>query len=386
MAGTNHWLMALLASLVIAGFLWTRLHNTQSGAAGNATSDSQGPMSTETLLRPKSKDIAADTSGKGTAWEEETAWGRELTKSKRSYSRGDLRVEPHPANHWLDGVSVYRGRRLILRQTLHADLDYSDGMKLTFPYTGKRAKSVHKFDGGWSDFIADNEEPGLNPLTDLNGDGVPDLIVTGFSNGGDKYKLYSLGRKATLLATLHTVRSSASFKDIDNDGKYEVLACDPTFFGWQVCNAESPMPLVILKMSGKKLKLATALMRTQPPTKERSNKLLVDWHRACKDRAGTEIYKDKTAFCLAPVVWGNMLELIYSGNSTVAFRLLDEFWSKGLHAINVGEPTDKETSKDQFKRIFLRQLEYNPYLNDIKLLNRGDSNIQSLKQRQREST
>jgi hypothetical protein len=384
MVGTNQWLTALLASLVIASFLWTQLHITQSAASGNATSGSPVPMSAETLLRPKPKDKAVDTSGKKTAQEEETAWDRELTKSKRSYSRGDLRVEPHPVNPWIDGVSVYRSKRLILRQSL-ADLDYSDGMKLSFPYTGKRAKPVHTFDG-LGDFIAEKEESGMNPLTDLNGDGVPDLVVTGFCNGGDNYKIYSLGKTARLLATLHTVRSSAAFKDVDNDGKYEVLACDPTFFGWQVCNAESPMPLVILKLSGKKLKLATLLMRTQPPTKERSDKLLAEWHRACRDRAGTEADEDKTRFWLAPLVWGNMLELIYSGNSKVAFSLLDEFWSKGLHAINLGESTDTETSKDQFKRIFLRQLEYSPYLHDIKLLNRGDSTIQGLKQRQREST
>ena len=114
--------------------------------------------------------------------------------------------------------------------------------------------------------------------------------------------------------------------------------------------------------------------------------LLVEWRRACNDRAWTETHENKTAFCLAPVVWGNMLELIYSGNSKVAFALLDEFWGKGFHAINLEEPTDKETSKDQFKRIFLRQLESSPYLNDIKRLNRGDSTIQSLKQRQRESS
>ena len=385
MAGTNHWLMALLASLVIAGCLWARLHDTQSGASGNARSDSQVPMGAETLLRPKAKDLAADTSGKGSAQEEETAEDRELTKSKRSYSQGDLRLEPHPATPWLDGVSVYRGKRLILRQSLHADFE-SDGMRFSFPYAGKRARHIHTFDGGLSDFIAENEESGLKPLTDLNGDGVPDLIVTGFDNGGDDYKIYSLGRTARLLATLHTVRSSADFKDVDNDGKYEVLACDPTFFGWQVCNAESPTPLVILKLTGKKLKLATSLMRAQPPTKELSNKLLADWHQACNDRAWTETYDNKTIFCLAPLVWGNMLELIYSGNSKVAFTLLDEFWSKGLHAINLGEPADKETGKDQFKRIFLRQLEYSPYLNDIKRLNRGDSTIQSLKQRQPEST
>lgn len=48
---------------------------------------------------------------------------------------------------------------------------------------------------------------------------------------------------------------------------------------------------------------------------------------------------------------------------------------KGSYAVNL---EDKDTSKDRFKRIFLEQLEYSPYLNEIKQLNRADPLIQHL--------
>ncbi len=105
---------------------------------------------------------------------------------------------------------------------------------------------------------------------------------------------------------------------------------------------------------------------------------LFDQVKHTQSRIEQEMERKRLAFHLAPVVWRDMLSLIYSGNSRAAFRLLDEFWSKELCVGNL-ECSDEgalvRATKQRFERMFLEQLRHSRYLHELKELNRDDPRI-----------
>ncbi len=330
------------------------------------------------IVEPESKETVTKN-------EEESRDDAGENQSQKVFRQGNLLLKTHRARNGIDALSVYRGKRLILHTSIE-----DDRMGIAFPYGGESAipHRVHTFDGGADDFISDAAKPASTPFTEFNGDGIPDLIVVQTGNGGNVYTIYSLGKRAKRLTSIVAVRSDADFMDIDHDGKCEAIARESAFFGWKTCNACSPVPQVILKLGRKRFNLATELMRTQPPTKERQEEILADWAQACNESphdyyVDLQGKSDQHCFSLAPVVWHDLLDLIYSGNSKVAFRLLDKFWKKGTYAGNLGyeeKSGQVHTSKAQFISMFLEQLRHSQYLNGIKALNQGDPHIRNLGQ------
>jgi hypothetical protein len=308
--------------------------------------------------------------------------------SQKVYRQGKLTIKLHTDSHGIDSVGVYCDQKLILRKSLTSDYKDSDFMWLAFPCVSKRTRHIHTFDGKLDDFISTNAKLASSPFVDFDGDGVPELIVAhNFGNAATIYNIYSLQRQGKELAKISATRSEAQFIDIGHDGICEVISSDPTFFGWKTSNASSPMPLVILRLNHKRFELATALMRSKPPTQSRQQEILKAWSKTCKQNLVTsnlpceKLKSDQSNFTLAPIIWGDMLKLIYSGNSELAFSLLDKFWSPASYAINLEENdncTAIRTSKDQFVKMFLQQLARSKYLDKIKQLNKGDVRIRNL--------
>jgi hypothetical protein len=259
-------------------------------------------------------------------------------------------------------------------------------MWLGFAFKRKPVKSIRTFDGGIDDFISTNAMPGTDPFVEFNRDGIPDLIVVkNWGNGGETYLVYSLGKRARHLATLDTIRSMAQFMDVDHDGRCEALTFDPTFFGWQTCNAESAMPFVILKLGTRRFELATSLMKTSPPSEVRQEQMLAAWSTACKTHEFPDWKgrKDNTSlFYLAPQIWRDMLDLIYSGNSRVAFSLLHRFWHHGMYTPYMDSRLDCLVCRETFEKLFLEELSHSAYLSELKQLNQGDARICKLVQRE----
>ena len=216
-------------------------------------------------------------------------------------------------------------------------------------------------------------------FVDFDGDGVSESVeIRENGNAGNTYFVYSSGKKSQPLAKLESVRSTAEFKDVDHDGRCEAIARDSVFFGWKTSNADSAMPLVILRLHKKKFELATELMRKPPPSKEFQDKMLANWSNACtetydrlaKDKLVEKF--DKQTFYFAPEVWRDLLDLIYSGNSTLAFHLLDRFWQNKTYAGNLENRSDcavGHTTKEQFVGMFLKQLRHSEYIEGIRQLN-----------------
>lgn len=302
------------------------------------------------------------------------------------YRHGDLFLKTHLVEYGINSFTVYRSNRVILHKTLRRD--FSDGgyMYLCLPYYAKRPKVVRTFDGDQEDFIAKGSRTSKSPFVDFDGDGVPDIAVShNYFNTSERYNIFSLGVRPKEIAKLETVRHDAKFVDVDHDGVCEILVRDTTFFGWKTCNACSPMPLVVLKMQAGKPRMMTSIMKTQPPSREKQKQMFKSWKQTSEDWDAdhSKIKKDdKNTLYFPPKAWGNMFELILSGNSKLAFNMLKEYWPDESCAINFEykENVDEvRTSRETFENLFLKQLKNSPYIQEIKKLNSDDKRITSLR-------
>src|SRR5262249_8263760 len=158
-----------------------------------------------------------------------------MSEPRTEFEKGNLLITSRRNSSGIKELNIYRGKNLLLHKTI--EYDY---MSLVFPYRGKPVSPTPLYDGHDRHFISSDMKPDTDPFVDFDGDGIPDVVIDcSAGNRGEDYYLYSLGKRAKLLATISTIRSSADFMDVDGDGRCEVLSVDPTFFGWKSCNADS---------------------------------------------------------------------------------------------------------------------------------------------------
>ena len=221
-----------------------------------------------------------------------------------------------------------------------------------------------------------NEENPRNKLKevglDITGGGEPNLVVTHFEAPGHarfQYYVFSLGKEFKLIDELQSgdLNYDASFKDVDGDGKFEFLTEDQHFGYWHSSFAGAPMPVIILKYKNGHYRLAMDLMRKPLPTAkeekrtvQKIKKEILDYGSGKKvsSFAGDPsmgVWKD---VILSPLVWGQMLDLIYSGHAEAAWKFLQEVWPKG------------KSGKKQFLAEFKKELAKDPYW---KLLKKGQA-------------
>ena len=189
------------------------------------------------------------------------------------------------------------------------------------------------------------------PGKDITGDGIPDLVVEGYSGGAhccNDYLIFSLGEQFQKIAHLYGGDSSFEFKDIDGDGVYEIIGRDWTFAYWETSFAASPAPEIILYYKDNKYKLACGLMRESHP--EFMDKFDKKLEMIKSDPAWTDEVPSS--------LWGYMLDLIFTGNSKKAYEFFDRAWQG-----------DKE-GKKKFIRKFKTQLSKSPYWHKIRKMNR----------------
>lgn len=103
-------------------------------------------------------------------------------------------------------------------------------------------------------------EPALRLVTageDLNGDGIPDLVLEGNSGGnhGDyTYYVISLGKSPGLLLTFGTDSVPAKFGRRDDSGHVTIQTWDGAFFMFDhMATAFSPYPDIYLQIDGTRL-------------------------------------------------------------------------------------------------------------------------------------
>lgn len=195
---------------------------------------------------------------------------------------------------------------------------------------------------------------------DITHDGTPDLAIEVFSGGAHccfGYYAFSLGKPFQKMVYMDDIDAQFEVKDMDGDKIYEYTGCDDTFAYWNSGFAGSPMPKVILRYEGDRLYLASDLMRQLVPDSD-----------VIMEKVG-EVRKEMEKFVNSPMrfdsgfpdfyspLWGNMLDLIYSGWGDKAFEFLDLAWPK------------QKPEKDKFIAEFKKQLAKSHYWNELKIMN-----------------
>ncbi len=121
---------------------------------------------------------------------------------------------------------------------------------------------------------------------------------------------------------------------MDNDPALEFNYHDDSFAYWRTSFADSPTPLVIMKFRGKKYEIACDLMRKPALSRDKLDSLVA------------EIKSLKVWKANHPPVelWSEMLDLIYTCNTSQAWKLFDLAWPKGIK----GKQAFLKSFKDQF--------------------------------------
>lgn len=173
----------------------------------------------------------------------------------------------------------------------------------------------------------------IDPITgkDVNGDGDADAVPVSFSGGAHccwTYYIVSLGKNPGLIAKFEN-RSTASFKDLNGDGKVEILIRDGSFDdGFRLNHAFSPFPLLIVRLRRTKFEDVGSKfwpVYEKEIRKERSkvkDKSLREFRRSNPNEFHDSLAYRETEYSVLAIV----LDYLYSGRAVEARRVLSELW------------------------------------------------------------
>ncbi|MDP8259649.1 MAG: VCBS repeat-containing protein [Candidatus Gygaella obscura] len=220
----------------------------------------------------------------------------------------------------------------------------------------------------------------INGCQDITGDGQLNLVIANYSGGAHccfGFMIFQLGENFKLLDTVNAGDSDlARFEDLDGDGKLEFIGNDWTFAYWNETFFGSPEPRIVLKYRGGKYLLALDLMKKPLPSPREEEKIFKNIQsdiRKIEQSSKMQIKKDlpfgepdvgkdtgyfawvKGDVILPGSVWGYMLDLIYTGHPSEAWRFLDKVWPEG------------KSGKEKFIADFKEQLSLSPYWDSIKI-------------------
>jgi len=180
----------------------------------------------------------------------------------------------------------------------------------------------------------------------LQNDGVPGLVIGEWTGGAyccSKYTILSLGKEFKIIDEIDNGSSALLFKDLDNDGKTELVGRDWYYQeAWVGVDKIITAPVVIWKFIDGKYRICTSLMRKPPPTKKEMEDYAL-------------MYKDVVGGTVATGAQGYMLTLVYTGNAS----LIPEFYD--IYSENCKNFHEYYSDKKSFINDFYSVIKQDPY-------------------------
>lgn len=194
---------------------------------------------------------------------------------------------------------------------------------------------------------------GPAPGTDIDGDGLPDLLLYEHSGGAHccwTVRHIECGPRPRLRGFLNTADSEPVYRDPQGSGRFEVRLADMSYAYWNAPFGPSPKPPVVLRFSQGRYAMAPELLRAQGPTAAelaKKTREIRDWimhfnrifERVKQGGPPPEndwvwnsrplIMWHHEQVSIPPQVWGMMLDLIYSGRCREALTFVDAIWPAG---------------------------------------------------------
>jgi len=206
----------------------------------------------------------------------------------------------------------------------------------------------------WRDLSA-NEKRSFNSVKDKTGDGNPDVMLEFFSGGAHccfTYHTFELGNVVERRAPLTTAHSGITAWNRAPGKKFAVKSVDWGFSYWNISFADSPAPEVVLVFdlnSGKWVPDFNAMRKPAP-----SIDVLQRRASEARREITLEPYLGEGQGHFEEAFWGEMLNLIYTGHETLAWRYFDMVWPRN------------KSGKEIFRREFKKQLGESEFWKSIK--------------------
>jgi hypothetical protein len=202
--------------------------------------------------------------------------------------------------------------------------------------------------------------PGIEDGTDLTGRGRPDMIVTTWSGGPHccfYHLIFELKPELKVVARIDDGDGDlAHFVDLDGNGHYYYKGNDWTFAYWDASLEDSAAPAVVLRFvdddRGGHYHIAMDKMRAPEPTPEQ-------WDKAIQDAGKAFVEGGNFGDGTGSKLWSNMVNMIYTGHSKLAWKLLDETW------LTPNQNLAQAPNKDKFLSGFCSQLKTSQYWLDM---------------------
>jgi hypothetical protein len=166
--------------------------------------------------------------------------------------------------------------------------------------------------------------PGISNGTDITGRGRPDMIVSFWSGGAHCCSflyIFELEPKFRLIQTLNMLETDQPyFAELDEDRHYYLIAEDWTFADWTGRLVSAPRAPIVLKPvdseNGIEFHLALDKMRQSAPEDSELDGDLQTIKKCLEEKCDVDAVDDP--------LWGDVMRLIYSGRSDLAWAFLDK--------------------------------------------------------------